>query len=343
MNDKYDLILEKIEKEIDNVFPNNVTNKWIFNAVGKIETDISCQAADNINIPGLDLIKRGGKRWRPLVLVLINGCFNKNNDIAYKLSPLVEIIHNGTLLIDDIEDKAIERRGDKAIHLIYGDDMAINSGNHMYFIPTLIIEELNLNANQKIQIYQSYCKNMRRLHFGQGLDIQWHNNLNYIPTINEYIQMCKFKTGCLASLSGELGAIIAGLDENKIEEIRVIWENIGVGFQILDDIKNLTTGNPGKLKGDDIVEGKKSLPVIIHCNENQKIKLLHNISKAKKKGIIKGQKYINRAINILESSGSIEKSKIIANDLIKSSLNNIKLLLPDSIEKELLIKLVENF
>ena len=63
MNDKYDLILEKIEKEIDNVFPNNVTNKWIFNAVGKIETDISCQAADNINIPGLDLIKRGGKRW----------------------------------------------------------------------------------------------------------------------------------------------------------------------------------------------------------------------------------------------------------------------------------------
>ncbi len=343
MNEQYNSRLEKIEDEISKVLPTNVDKKWINSAVGGFDAFITPEAVDIINEPALELIYRGGKRWRPLVLVLTAACYTKNSDIAYKLAPLVELIHNGTLLIDDIEDKSIERRGKKAVHLMYGEDMAINSGNHLYFIATTIIENLDISDNIKLQIYQSYSQNMRRLHFGQGLDIQWHNNLTFIPTVDEYIPMCKFKTGCLASMSGELGAICANLSNTDIENIRQIWESIGVGFQILDDIKNITTGNPGKHRGDDIVEGKKSLPVILYCNKNDKTELLKNIAKAKDKGIIKGKKYVENAILILEKSGAIEEGSKIALKLLNDNISKLAVYLNDCIEKDLLIEIIRNF
>lgn len=343
MESQYSIRLEKIEDEISATLPVKTNKNWLKSAVGGFDVVIDCKAADIINEPGLELIYRGGKRWRPLVLVLTAACFTRGEEIAYKLAPLVELIHNGTLLIDDIEDKSIERRGKKAIHLLYGEDMAINTGNHLYFIPTTIIDGLSLPDSVKLKIYQSYTQNMRRLHFGQGLDIQWHNNINQIPSVEEYIQMCKFKTGCLASMAGELGAICANLDDNEIKNFREIWEEIGVGFQILDDIKNLTTGNPGKHRGDDIVEGKKSLPVILYCNNNNKELLLKYISKAKIKGIIKGKKYVNKAIDLLEESGSIQKGSELALELLNNNICKLKETLDDSLEKDLLIGIVNNF
>ena len=342
MNSKYNSSLEKIEAEIGKLIPKKTNKEWIKNSVG-LDSVISEMASDKINEPGLELIYRGGKRWRPLVLLLTAACFKKGEDIALKLTPLVELIHNGTLLIDDIEDKSIERRGGKAIHLIYGDDMAINSGNHLYFLPTTIIDNLNLPDSVKLSMYKSYSSNMRRLHFGQGLDIQWHNDPDYIPTVPEYIQMCKFKTGCLASMSGELGAICAGLTAQSIEEIRIIWEEIGVGFQILDDVKNITTGNPGKLRGDDIVEGKKSLPIILYSATNNNKTLLKMINKAKKLGIKKGNKFVEKAISILEINGAIKESSNIALNMLNSNSKKLNTLLPESKEKELLIELVINF
>lgn len=343
MDKQYNLILDKIEKEISIVLPFKTDRQWIQSAVGGLETEISTESSDIINEPALELIYRGGKRWRPMVMVLTAICLGGDSEKAIKLSPMVELIHNGTLLIDDIEDKAIERRGKKAVHLIYGEDMAINSGNHLYFIPTTIIDNLDLSDSLKLRIYQSYTHNMRRLHFGQGLDIQWHNNLKKIPTVMEYIQMCKFKTGCLASMSGELGAICAEVSAELTETVRIIWEEIGVGFQILDDIKNITTGNPGKLRGDDIVEGKKSLPVILFCNKNNNKLLLKYINKAKVKGINKGKKYVEKSIKILEESGVIKESSNIALKMLNSSITKLENLLDDRSQKDILIEIVKNF
>lgn len=336
-------ILDKIEKEISTVLPFNIDDEWISNAISCKDKTITFDSVDSINKPALDLIYRGGKRWRPLVMVLTTGALNGDVENAIKLSPIVEIIHNGTLLIDDIEDKAIERRGKKAVHLIYGEDMTINSGNHLYFIPTTLIENLEFTDKIKLKIYKSYTSNMRRLHFGQGLDIQWHNNDNYIPKVEEYIQMCKFKTGCLASMSGELGAICGNATIEQAEELRLIWEQIGVGFQILDDIKNITTGNPGKKRGDDIVEGKKSLPLILYCSKNDDKTIFKYIANAKKKGIIKGNKSVEKAINILSESGSIVEATKIALELLNSSTKQIENILPNNEYKESLIYIIDDF
>lgn len=343
MNKDYNIRLDKIEEEIAKVLPEKTTIDWLKSATGCNSVDMSTSDADNINKPCLELIYRGGKRWRPLIMLLTAECLESQVDNTLKLSPMVELIHNGTLLIDDIEDKAIERRGKPAVHLIYGEDMAINSGNHLYFIASTIIEELDINDSIKLKIYKSFTNTMKRLHFGQGLDIQWHKDVKRIPTVDEYFQMCKFKTGCLASMAGELGAILGNLNSNESETYRKIWEEIGVGFQIMDDIKNITTGNPGKHRGDDIVEGKKSLPLILYCNKNNPDKLLMYVNKAKKKGIIKGKKYVEKAIKLLEKTDVISQSKEIANKMIFDSLDKLTKILPENSTRELLVGLIEGF
>jgi geranylgeranyl pyrophosphate synthase len=340
----YTELLNKIEEELFTALPRSVNPEWIKRATSLRDPDISLFSANNIIEPCIDLLDRGGKRWRPLILSLITLAYNKDNSLYLKLSPIVELIHNGTLLVDDIEDKAIERRGKTAVHLIYGEDMAINSGNFMYYIPTYIIEELDLSSETKLKLLLSINSNMRRLHFGQGLDIQWHRNTEFIPRVKEYLQMCKFKTGCLASMSAEIAAIISDLSREDTEFLRVIFEEIGVAFQIIDDITNITTGNPGKHRGDDIVEGKKSLPIILYCNNNSdNSDLFNSIKKAKKMGINKGRKYIERAISILNSTNVIEQSREMAIELLTSNIIKLENFLPKNNYSYELVKLLKAF
>jgi octaprenyl-diphosphate synthase len=108
---------------------------------------------------------------------------------------------------------------------------------------------------------------MRKLHLGQALDIQWHRNFASLPGMDEYLAMCRLKTGCLARLAAVLGAAAAGPGlEAEGERLGAGAENFGLGFQILDDVKNLTQGVPGKKRGDDVVEGKKSLPLLLYLH-----------------------------------------------------------------------------
>ena len=92
---------------------------------------------------------------------------------ALPLAPVVEFPHNGSLIVDDIEDSSDLRRGEPAVHKIYGEDMSINTGNLLYFLPTFLIDESDFSDELKLRLYRYYTVNLRRLHFGQGLDIQW--------------------------------------------------------------------------------------------------------------------------------------------------------------------------
>ena len=125
---------------------------------------------------------------------------------------------------------------------------------------------------------------------GQAMDISWHRDFYSLPSLDEYDRMCRLKTGCLARLAAVLGVLCSGVDADAVGEflpreflpqgtgqnadnldnIMKIFgeaaEQLGVGFQIMDDVKNLVAGNPGKKRGDDIVEGKKSLPVLLYLH-----------------------------------------------------------------------------
>jgi len=307
---EYTKRLTDVEASLARVFPQRSDVAWARLVAGQPDLTLPPDALDRINAPGWELLRRGGKRWRPVVMILSHELHGGSLGSIVDLSTLVELPHNGSLIVDDIEDKAEERRGGPAIHLIHGVDMAINTGNFLYFEPTYLIEQSGLPEALQYRMMKLYLRVMRRLHFGQGLDIVWHNDHRGFPQPEEYLQMCRFKTGALSRLAAELGAASAGASDQAIEALGQLWEDIGVGFQILDDVKNLVTGNPGKLRGDDIIEGKKSLPVLLHGTRAPDggaalLDLFLQVTRAKA-AQQPVQPFIEQAIGLMKDSGALD-------------------------------------
>ena len=265
MDEKYTHKLEKIETELKRWLPDKPDASWLTNIFPGINGEIDALLIQSLTSPCKDLILRGGKRWRPLLMTLVCEILGAG-DAALPLIPLVEFSHNASLIHDDIEDNSVMRRGKPAIHIIYGADTAINSGSFLYFLSLACIDAWAQTEANKAKVYLLWSNYLRKLHLGQAMDIYWHNNFDHIPSIDDYYVMCKLKTGCLARFAAELGALTAEIKGNVDIPTRHFGEaaeKLGLGFQILDDVKNLTTGIPGKKRGDDIVEGKKSLPLLM--------------------------------------------------------------------------------
>jgi octaprenyl-diphosphate synthase len=287
MAQEYTQRLEKIETVLRMWLPENpdAQQSWMVHTFAGLEGMIRPELVKALTLPGWDLLNRGGKRWRPLLMTLICESLG-GEDNALPLVPLVEFPHNASLIHDDIEDNSDERRGEPAIHIRYGLDTAINAGAFLYFLPLACVAAWDATVEQKNKVFSLWGDYMRRLHLGQAMDIQWHRDFASLPSIKEYELMCRLKTGSLARLAAILGVITAipgdsrqhvAQDSNKLSErmastLKILGEgaeNLGMGFQILDDVQNLTTGNPGKKRGDDVVEGKKSLPILLYLHQRQ--------------------------------------------------------------------------
>jgi octaprenyl-diphosphate synthase len=162
------------------------------------------------------------------------------------------------------------------------------------------------------------------------MDIHWHRNFDIIPPLNEYFTMCNLKTGCLARFAAELGAVVAEINNTDsisfpIEQLGIAAEKLGVGFQILDDVKNVTTGIPGKKRGDDIVEGKKSLPVLLllhHAASGdagpEKKEMVLRCFKAARSGGV-GVPEVEELIQALSAAGVLAEAEDQAKALIASA------------------------
>lgn len=121
---------------------------------------------------------------------------NPNQDILWACS-LTEIMHNGSLMVDDLEDKSLMRRGDKCIHLKYGEDYACNTGTLMYLAPIVKLRDFIEDEKTQLDIMNICQEEMFNLHFGQNWDIHWHNAKNKMPTEQQYLQMVINKTSVL--------------------------------------------------------------------------------------------------------------------------------------------------
>jgi octaprenyl-diphosphate synthase len=315
MDQEYTQRLEKIEAELERWLPakHEAWAEAVFPGCGE---SVNSMSINTLLDPLKDIISRGGKRWRPLLMTLVcEACGGGDSCIA--LSPLVEFCHNASLIHDDIEDESDKRRGKPAVHKIYGVDTAINSGTFFYFLSSACIESCAFE--NKGSIYRLWSECMRRLHLGQATDIFWHRNISFVPQTDEYYVMCAMKTGSLARFSAELGAHAAGAPEEAARQLGEAAEKLGIGFQILDDVKNLTTGIPGKNRGDDIVEGKKSLPVLLYLNKypEKREQVFGNFRIARTMGLSTPE--IEDMIEILASSGVLAEAEEEGRALIQQS------------------------
>ncbi|MFC2143225.1 polyprenyl synthetase family protein [Candidatus Aenigmatarchaeota archaeon] len=343
-------ILEERSKEIDKIIEKYIPKKYDFSSLeftlGKPRYKYSTEAPNKaIADPIWNLLNRGGKRWRPTLYMLVCEALGGSSKENLDFVVILESIHNGTLMIDDIEDSSELRRGKPCIHKIFGDDIAINAGNAMYYLPLLSLMKNNIDDKTKVKAYEIYTQEMINISFGQGMDIAWHKGIANADTVSEaeYLQMVAYKTGTLSRMAAKLGALFAGSDEPTIEKLGLLGESIGVGFQIQDDILNLTAISDKNqfvkdYIGSDITEGKRTLMIIhslANASESDKTKLIsilneHTTDKEK----------INEAIEILKKYDSIDYAKQKAKKILEDAWNETSPLLAKGQAKDSLKSLV---
>ena len=331
-----------INQSLEQLIPKETDKDWIEKHVTD-NSDINPKVIERaITNPVWSLLDRGGKRLRPLISLITFKMLKPDNDFPNKFLALPEIIHNGTLMIDDVEDSSPLRRGEPAIHLQYGVDIAINAGNFMYYIPYDIIKYSTIPPETKIRLYELVNDEMIKLSFGQALDIYWHNNPEENISVDEYMKMCALKTGTLFRVSAKLGAILADADDKIVKDLGDFIESIGIAFQIHDDILDLDPQDSqwGKRSGGDITEGKKSLLVIYALNN------LDTIKKERLLSILKtgttDQIEIDEAVELIKSTGAFEYCTKKAEELVEDALEIIKTF-PQNENSELLTELAHHF
>ena len=334
MNNLFINYLNSLKPHIDNkiidFLPDEFNDTWMKENLGEIKYCCDQESVRSTINPIRELLKRGGKRWRPALMIMCSELFSKNRDI-HQFIPVIELLHSGTLIVDDIEDDSEERRGKPCIHDMFGRDVAINSGNMMYFLPYLAVKNSSIDDKSKLLIHQLIAEEMIKLHLGQGLDIHWHNN-NIDINESNYLQMCAFKTGTLARIAARIGALLGNATEKQNMAVADFAESIGIAFQIQDDILCLTRKDWGKKFGDDISEGKKTLMVI---------RVLKVGSEADRKRLCaildlktKNAEHIGEAIRIIKKYHAIEYAKAIAEKIVSEAWMKVDSVIKTSEAKE---------
>ncbi|MDX1905081.1 MAG: polyprenyl synthetase family protein [Thermonemataceae bacterium] len=207
------------------------------------------------------LMSLGGKRMRPLLTILGYQLFDNDWQKAIPAAVAVEVFHNFTLMHDDIMDKAPLRRNQPTVHHKWNENIAILSGDVMlvkaYEILLQGVEDKYLRKSlEKFGVCAAWvCE-------GQQLDMNFEKESHISE--NQYIEMIRLKTAVLLGFSLELGAMLAGASEEEQTYMRIFGENIGIGFQLKDDLLDVY-GNPdkfGKQVGGDIIANKKTYLLI---------------------------------------------------------------------------------
>lgn len=216
------------------------------------------------------IISHGGKRLRPIMVLMASDLFDGDLQKAIKPALAIEYFHNFTLIHDDIMDEAPLRRNMPTIHTVHGTNTAILSGDGLLLKAYKFFEDL------EPELYKTcvdiFTQTGLQLCEGQQYDVNFETQDNV--TYEDYIQMITYKTGVLAASSFQIGALIAGATAEQAETIYNFGKHIGIGFQIMDDYLDVF-GNMeqfGKKHAGDIFENKKTVLYILakeNANEEE--------------------------------------------------------------------------
>ncbi|KAI9011020.1 isoprenoid synthase domain-containing protein [Gaertneriomyces semiglobifer] len=206
--------------------------------------------------PYLYLTQNPGKEIRSKLVEAFGIWLQVPDDKLRVIREVVEMLHTASLLIDDVEDDSLLRRGQPVAHKIFGVPSTINCANYVYFIA--LSKLLTLNSPDCVKIFTD---ELLQLHRGQGMEIHWRDTAQ-CPTEEEYLEMVQNKTGGLLRLAIKLMMSCANCQVDYVPLVNLI----GAHYQIRDDYLNLRSDNYIKNKGfaEDLTEGKFSFPVI-HC------------------------------------------------------------------------------
>ncbi len=290
------------------------------------------------------LIRAGGKRLRPLLLILSCRVVGGSEDIAIPAAAAVEIFHNFTLVHDDIIDRDEFRRGVPTVHTKWGVDTAILAGDLLFakaFDALCRLPELGVPPERVVKAVKLLTWASVTVAEGQMLDMEFEKRVDV--TESEYMGMIEKKTAALFMASSGIGAVIGGGSEDDIRNLMEFSRHMGIAFQIRDDILGLVGDERvlGKPVLSDIREGKRTILVIYALSkldeENKKrlLRILGNRNASIEE--------LREAAELIKSTGAIEYAEKLAEEHVSKSLSYLdRVKVVDEHAKHLL-KLLNSF
>lgn len=203
------------------------------------------------------LAKAGGKRMRPVLVLLTSHLGDPDADSVLDAAVVMEITHLATLYHDDVMDQAVKRRGVDTAHMVWGNNIAILTGDLLFARASNIVSGLGEEALKlQAQVFEQLVLGQLHETIGpaEGQD-----------PLEHYLEVLRDKTGSLIALSARLGAMLAGAKPEYQEPLQLFGERVGVAFQLVDDIIDIesTKEQSGKVSGTDLLAGVPTLPVLL--------------------------------------------------------------------------------
>ncbi|HMS33972.1 MAG TPA: polyprenyl synthetase family protein [Ignavibacteria bacterium] len=246
-----------------------------------LSNSVKKQIPETLYDPLKYVLNSGGKRIRPiLIMISCEAAGGKPGD-ALNAGVAIEMLHNFTLVHDDIMDNADTRRGNPAVHKKWNDNVAILTGDHLIGMAYSYL--LKTKSDRLDEIVKTFTEGIIEVCEGQSFDKEYEDRKDV--TLDEYMMMISKKTAKMLETSAVVGALIGNGSNELVENVRNYAANIGLAFQIQDDLLDITADETefGKKTGGDLVEGKKTYLLIkaleAVTDEKDKIKILNIVNK----------------------------------------------------------------
>lgn len=338
-----------VRKSIREVIPLEPTFEQARDLIGTEKRDHYMDGMDIKQLgrtliqPIREITDRGGKGWRSYAAITCCDIVGGDSREYVQWLALPEMMHVGSLIVDDVQDKSQIRRGGPAAHVVYGEAQAINSGTAAYFIGNHLISAVNLSDHDRVRIYDLYFEALRAGHAGQAIDLD-----GFEPMLPAAIEsgdarelerrvLCvhRLKTAAPAACLARMGAIAGGGSDEQVEALGGFFEGLGLSFQIIDDVLNLR-GFKGDLKskGEDIAQGKVTLPVtkaLSRLGIDDRKWLMETLASKPQ-----DPRVIQTVIDLLEECGAIEACATEARELVETAWARLEPLIEDTLAKMML-------
>ncbi|MEJ2487922.1 MAG: polyprenyl synthetase family protein [Anaerolineales bacterium] len=281
-------------------------------------------------------VKAQGKRIRPLLLLLVAEAVGGDIEKAMPAAAAVEILHNFSLIHDDIEDNSPTRRGRETLWKRHGIPLAINAGDSMFTLAFQALAKLSDHHTPErcLKVYKLFTQTCLSLTKGQHLDISFERSANV--QVPDYLEMIQGKTAALLSGSAEIGALLGGATPNEQETYKDLGNFVGLGFQAHDDLLGIwgDADVTGKSTSSDLLARKKTLPVLYGLEQSGRFADMWEEKITE----------VNAAELALQlkNEGAYDYTKNIASEYTQKAMNALETAMPKGYAGEALSELIHS-
>lgn len=277
------------------------------------------------------IINSGGKRLRPILVLLAGGLFGPPTPVHHQLGAIVELIHTSTLLHDDVVDESSKRRGRSTANAMFGNAASVLVGDFIY---SRTFQMMVTIENMRVMEVLSNATNI----IAEGEVLQLLNINNADISDDDYLRVIHYKTAKLFEAASQLGAIMAGASAEDEKALTLYGMHLGTAFQLVDDILDYSGNSEeiGKNLGDDLAEGKPTLP-LLYAMRNSDLAMREKIRNAIEQG---GIEHLPLIIAAVSETGALTHVRKLA-ETESAKCAEVIAHFPDSAYKQAMLTLAE--